>query len=153
MKAILLTEPGGAENLVMQELPMPQPNSSEVLVEIHAISINPVDIKTRKGGSLYATLKQDQPVILGWDISGIIAAVGSDVKDFKEGDAVFGMINFPGHGKAYAEYVVAPAEHLALKLDNCSHAEAAAATLAALTAWQVLLHEAGIQKGQHLLIH
>src|SRR4051812_14255482 len=153
MKAILLTEPGGAENLVMQELPIPQPKPSEVLVEVYAISINPVDIKTRKGGSMYATLKQDGPVILGWDISGVITAGGSDVKDFKEGDAVFGMVNFPGHGKAYAEYVVAPAEHLALKPGNCTHTEAAAATLAALTAWQVLVHEAGIQQGQHLLMH
>ena len=153
MKAIVLTEPGGAENLAMQELPIPQPKASEVLVEVYAFSINPVDIKTRKGGSLYATLKQDQPVILGWDISGVITAVGSDVKDFKEGDAVFGMINFPGHGKAYAEYVVAPSDHLALKPDNCTHAEAAAATLAALTAWQVLVHEAHIQQGQHLLMH
>jgi NADPH:quinone reductase-like Zn-dependent oxidoreductase len=153
MKAVILTEPGGIENLVTQELPIPKPKSTEVIVEVHAISINPVDIKTRKGGSLYATLKQDPPVILGWDISGIIKAVGSDVKDFKEGDAVFGMINFPGHGKAYAEYVAAPAEHLTLKPGNCTHTEAAAATLAALTAWQVLVHEEGIQEGQHLLMH
>jgi NADPH:quinone reductase-like Zn-dependent oxidoreductase len=83
----------------------------------------------------------------------VITAVGSEVKNFKVGDAVFGMVNFPGHGKAYAEYVAAPADHFALKPENISHAEAAATTLAALTAWQVLVHEAKVQKGQHLLMH
>ncbi|HYE54429.1 MAG TPA: NADP-dependent oxidoreductase [Chitinophagaceae bacterium] len=153
MRAIILKEQGGPENLSITELPTPEPGPADVLVEVHAISINPVDIKTRKGGALYATLKKDEYAILGWDVSGVVKAVGAEVKQFKEGDAVFGMVNFPGHGKAYAEYVVAPAAHLALKPDNCTHAEAAAATLAALTAWQVLVHQAGIQPGQHLLMH
>jgi NADPH:quinone reductase-like Zn-dependent oxidoreductase len=153
MKAIVLTEPGGIENLVSKNLPVPQPKPSEVLIEVHAISINPVDIKTRKGGALYAKLKQDEPVILGWDVSGVVTSVGSDVQKFKVGDAVFGMINFPGHGKAYSEFVTAPVDHLALKPGNCTHEHAAATCLAALTAWQVLVHEARIQKGQHLLMH
>ena len=63
------------------------------------------------------------------------------------------MINFPGHGKAYAEYVAAPEKHLALKPSNISHEEAAAASLAALTAWQVLKYKAGIKKGDKVLIH
>jgi len=75
------------------------------------------------------------------------------VSAFRVGDAVFGMINFPGHGKAYAEYVAAPAAHLALKPSTISHEEAAAATLAALTAWQVWVQQANLQKGQHVLIH
>jgi len=153
MKAIILTEQGGVEKLITEEVETPQPQASEVLVKVHAISINPVDIKTRKGGALYASMKEDQPVILGWDISGVVVAAGSEVKAFKEGDSVFGMVNFPGHGKAYAEYAVAPADHFALKPVNISHAEAAATTLAALTAWQVLMHEAKVQKGQHLLMH
>lgn len=125
----------------------------EVLVQVHSFSINPVDIKTRKGGALLATLKAQPPVILGWDISGVVVEVGSEVSRFKEGDAVFGMVNFPGAGKAYAEYVAAPASHLALKPSSISHAEAAATTLAALTAWQVLHYEAQLGKGQHLLMH
>ncbi|WP_448633198.1 NADP-dependent oxidoreductase [Pedobacter panaciterrae] len=72
---------------------------------------------------------------------------------FKEGDEVFGMINFPGHGKAYAEYAAAPASHLALKPANVTHEEAAAATLAALTAWQALVDHAKIKKGDRVLIH
>lgn len=153
MKAIILTGQGSIENLVIQELEIPQPKAAEVLVKVHAISINPVDIKTRKGGALYASMKETPPAILGWDISGVVAAVGSEVQNFKEGDAVFGMVNFPGHGKAYAEYVAAPADHFALKPDNISHAKAAATTLAALTAWQVLVQQAAVQKGQHLLMH
>ena len=153
MKGIILKDQGGPENLVIENLPIPEPKPAEVLVKVHAISINPVDIKTRRGGALYTSMKETPPVILGWDISGVIVSVGSEVKNLKEGDAVFGMINFPGHGKAYAEYVTAPAEHLAIKPPTITHAEAAATTLAALTAWQVLVHEAKIQEGQHLLMH
>lgn len=153
MKAIILIDKGGIENLANQEIETPQPKAGEILVQVHAISINPVDIKTRKGGALYASMQEDAPVILGWDISGVVTAVGSEVKTFKEGDAVFGMVNFPGHGKAYAEFVAAPADHFALKPGNISHAEAAATTLAALTAWQVLTQQAAVQKGQHLLMH
>ncbi|WP_121357353.1 NADP-dependent oxidoreductase [Flavisolibacter nicotianae] len=153
MKAIVLTEAGGPENLQMQELPTPQPKEGEVLVKVHAFSINPVDIKTRKGGGLLAGMKESAPVILGWDISGVVEAVGANVHGFREGDAVFGMVNFPGNGKAYAEYVAAPAAHLALKPAAISHEEAAATTLAALTAWQVLTQQAGLQKGQRVLIH
>jgi NADPH:quinone reductase-like Zn-dependent oxidoreductase len=153
MKAIILIDKGGIENLTIQEIETPQPKAGEVLVKVHAISVNPVDIKTRKGGALYASMQENAPVILGWDISGVVTAVGNEVKTFKEGDAVFGMVNFPGHGKAYAEFVAAPADHFALKPENISHAEAAATTLAALTAWQVLTQQAAVQKGQHLLMH
>lgn len=153
MKGIILKDQGGVENFSIEELDIPQPQPNEVLIKVHAISINPVDSKTRKGGALYASLKQTPPVILGWDISGVVTETGQNVKDFKPGDAVFGMVNFPGHGKAYAEYVTTPADQLALKPINISHAEAAATTLAALTAWQVLVHEAKIKKGQHLLMH
>lgn len=153
MKAIILTEAGGTENLSLREIDSPQPKEGEVLVKVHAFSINPVDIKTRKGGALLASMKESGPVILGWDISGVVTAVGAGVTTFKKGDEVFGMVNFPGHGKAYAEYVSAPAAHLAPKPATISHEEAAAATLAALTAWQVLVQQAGLQKGQHVFIH
>jgi NADPH:quinone reductase-like Zn-dependent oxidoreductase len=153
MKAIILSEAGGSENLVLKEIAMPTPGKGDVLVQVKAASINPVDSKTRKGGALYATLKESGPVILGWDISGIVTAVGEGVTDFREGDAVFGMVNFPGHGRAYAEYVAAPALHLARKPASISHEEAAATTLAALTAWQVLVQQANLRQGQHVLVH
>jgi NADPH:quinone reductase-like Zn-dependent oxidoreductase len=153
MKAIVLKEFGGVENLVMQDLPVPVIAADEVLIQVKAISINPVDVKTRAGKGMAGRLKEEKPLIIGWDVSGIVTEVGSSVKDFKKGDAVFGMVKFPGHGKAYAEYVAAPAAHLALKPSNLSHEEAAAATLAALTAWQALVTNGKIQAGAYVLIH
>lgn len=153
MKAFVLQEPGAAEMLKLQVTDRPKPREKEVLIKVKAISINPVDTKTREGKAFYATLKQEPPVILGWDVSGEVVDTGEGVELFKVGDAVFGMVNFPGHGKAYAEYVAAPESHLARKPDNISHGEAAAASLAALTAWQVLVHQASIQPGQRVLIH
>lgn len=137
----------------IQEVERPPVKPDEVLVQVHALSINPVDIKTRKGGALLQTLQAQPPVILGWDISGVVAEAGCEVSRFREGDAVFGMVNFPGAGKAYAEYVAAPATHLALKPANITHAQAAATSLAALTAWQVLFGEAGLKEGQRVLVH
>lgn len=153
MKAVMLKGFGGVENLVKTDLPVPEISDNEVLVKIKAISVNPIDIKTRKGAGLAGILKEADPIILGWDISGIITARGDNVVAFREGDEVFGMINFPGHGKAYAEYVAAPETHLALKPATISHEEAAGASLAALTAWQVLTEKAGIRKGDNILIH
>src|SRR5919112_799642 len=136
MKAIILKEAGGPENLVVRDIPIPVLKSGEVLVKVKAISINPVDVKTRKGLGLYDSLKKDEPVILGWDIAGEVVQRGEDVTTLEEGDEVFGMVNFPGHGKAYAEYVAAPAGHLAEKPELITTQEAVAGTLAALTAWQ-----------------
>jgi len=153
MKAVVLKGFGGIEHLVMEELPAPSIAADEVLVQVRAISINPVDVKTRAGKGLAGRLKEIKPLIIGWDISGIVTEVGTDVTSFKKGDAVFGMVNFPGHGQAYAEYVAAPAAHLALKPSNISHEEAAAATLAALTAWQAMVTHAKVQAGAQVLIH
>jgi NADPH:quinone reductase-like Zn-dependent oxidoreductase len=152
MKAIILKQAGGTESLEFVDITKPGIQNDEVLIKVKAISINPVDIKTRVGKSLYNELKSNSPIILGWDVSGIITEVGSAVTQFKAGDEVFGMINFPGHGKAYAEYVAAPAPDLALKPANISHEEAAAATLAALTAWQAVVTNGKVSKGQKCVI-
>jgi NADPH:quinone reductase-like Zn-dependent oxidoreductase len=153
MKAIILKDFGGVENLVQSEIPVPEISDNEVLVNVKALSINPVDIKTRTGKGLAVRLKEFNPIILGWDISGVVTETGKAVTSFKKGDDVFGMVNFPGHGKAYAEYVAAPEAHLALKPQNISHEEAAAASLAALTAWQILKEKANIESGDKVLIH
>jgi NADPH:quinone reductase-like Zn-dependent oxidoreductase len=157
MKAFTLKENGGIENLKLSEIEMPKINAYEVLVKVKAISINPVDALVRQNKSFLQGIlkpgKDEDTFILGWDISGIVEETGSHVKEFKKGDNIFGMVNFPGNGKAYAEYVVAPANQLALKPDNISFEEAAAATLAALTAWQGLVTHAKIQEGDKVLIH
>jgi NADPH:quinone reductase-like Zn-dependent oxidoreductase len=153
MKAITLKEPGGIENLIIKEIPDPILNEGEILVQVKAISINPVDAKTRAGKGVYGKIKDNDPVIIGWDISGIVKDRGHGANKFDIGDEVFGMVNFPGHGKAYAEYVAAPESHLAKKPSNISHDEAAAATLAALTAWQGLTTHAQIKRGDRILVH
>lgn len=153
MKAIIIKEFGGTDKLINTELPVPEIGDQEVLVKVHALSINPVDVKTRQGKGVAGRLKAENPIILGWDISGEVRAVGSAVSDFKAGDEVFGMVNFPGHGKAYAEYVAAPAAQLALKPANVTHQQAAAATLAALTAYQALVKQVKLQQGQRILVH
>jgi NADPH:quinone reductase-like Zn-dependent oxidoreductase len=151
MKVIILKEPGSVDHLQLTELPVPVIKAGEVLIKVKAISINPIDVKTRSGKGQWARLKNENPLILGWDISGIVTA--SDSPLFKVDDEVFGMINVPGHGRAYAEYVAAPAEHLALKPANISHEEAAAGALAALTAWQAMTYYTPILPGQKVLVH
>lgn len=154
MKAITLAAAGPAANLDHTTLPLPEIKGNEVLVKVSAISVNPIDVKARANeGVLNWVFGEERPVILGWDISGEITESAEQVSDFKIGDEVFGMVNFFGNGKAYAEYVAVPADQLALKPSVISHQEAAAATLAALTAWQVLVNQAKISKGQRVLIH
>jgi NADPH:quinone reductase-like Zn-dependent oxidoreductase len=152
MKAYILNEAGGVENLILSEVEQPSPKAGEVLVEVKAISINPVDVKVRPvEEALNMIVGADRPVILGWDIAGTVTVVGEDVTLFEPGDCVFGMVNFPGHGKCYAEYVAAPNAHLAKMPGNISFEGAAATTLAALTALQVL--QPRIKRGNRVLIH
>lgn len=152
MKAYLLKEAGGVENLIVKDIDRPEPGPGEVLVETRAISVNPVDVKVRPVEEILTIIiGEERPVILGWDIAGSVAAVGEGVESFNVGDRVFGMINFPGHGKGYAEYVLAPAHHLAKMPANATFEQAAASTLAALTALQVL--KPRIKAGDRVLVH
>lgn len=153
MKAIILNGFGGVENLTLVDVPIPAIQNDEVLIRVKYLSVNPVDTKARLGRSINHILKDKLPAVLGWDLSGIITAVGSGVTDFKTGDEVFAMVAFPQLGNAYAEYVAAKAEELALKPANISHNEAAAATLAALTAWQNLTTHGNIKAGDKVLAH
>lgn len=153
MKAIILKDFGGIDQLEIEEIPTPSINDNEVLIEAHAIGLNPVDVKTRMGKGQAAKLRNDHPMILGFDVSGTITETGAGVTRFKKGDEVFGMINIPGTGKAYAQYVAAPEDHISLKPQNISHEEAAASCLAAMTAWNALVHQAEIKPGQKILIH
>lgn len=154
MKAIILNEAGSTSNFKYVDIPKPEINADEVLVKVSALSINPVDYKTRSSeGGIKRFFEDERPVILGWDLSGTVVEAGENVTDFKLKDEVFGMVNFPGKGKAYAEYVAVPVSHLALKPENISHEEAAAGTLALLTAWQALVTNGKIKEGNKVLIH
>lgn len=153
MKAVVLKDFGGVENLVIEEVAKPEAFSDEVLIKVKAIGIDQIDVKTRQGGGMAERLKQERPMILGWDVAGEIVHLGNDESEFKIGDAVFGTINFPGIGNSYAEYVVSPESQLALKPDNISYEEAAGATQSPLTAWQALVDTGHVKQGDKVLIH
>lgn len=150
MKVYQMLVNSGTNSLQLAEIPTPVPAAGEVLLRTKAISINPVDVKTCDGGGVFGLLDHSAPIILGWDVSGEVVAVGNGQNRFKVGDEVFGMVNFPGHGKVYAEYVAAPADQLAHKPANITHQEAAASTLAALTAQQILNRH--LKAGDRMLI-
>ena len=152
MRAVLTEAWGGPEVMREAEVARPEPGEGEVLVRVAAAGVNPVDWKTRKSGGLLARKGVEPPVILGWDISGTVEAVGPGVTRFAVGDEVFGMPRFPGVAAAYAEYVAAPEADLARKPSSVGHPEAAALPLVALTVLQAF-RKAELQAGQTVLVH
>ena len=156
MKAIILNGIGGPDHLEMAELPVPPIKADEVLVKVKAISINPVEAAARNNEALlnyvYQIKGDEKNIILGWDISGIITETGAAVTRFKTGDEVFGMVKFVGQANGYAEYVAAPEADLVLKPRNVNFNEASGATLAALTAWQSIVTNGKVRKGDKVVI-
>lgn len=153
MRAMILRRFGGTEHFAAATVPAPVPKRGEVLITVKAAGINPIDIKTRRGEGMADALRRQKPMILGWDLSGIVSKTGEGVEEFRIGDPVFGTVNFPGPGSAYAEFATAPADHLALKPRNISYEEAAAAAQSPLTAWQALVETGRIGAGARVLIH
>lgn len=152
MKAIFIEDFGGPEQLKMGRLPIPMPGANEVQIQIICSAVNPVDWKIRVG-MLQKRMPHHFPVVLGWDASGVISAIGSNVQNFKVGDEVFAYCRKSTiHDGTYAEYICYKAEDVALKPQNISFAQAAAIPLAGLTAWQALFDSAGLQKGESVLI-
>lgn len=152
MKAIITHQAGGIENLQLADVAKPKIKDNEVLVETRAISINPADTKVKYAEEALLDLYgEERPVILGWDIAGTVIETGANITHFNVGDNVFGMVNFPGNGKAYAEYVAAPESHLALMPKGVNFIDAAATTLAAMTAYQAL--NTRVSRGDKVLIH
>ncbi|GHA54083.1 NADPH:quinone reductase [Streptomyces tauricus] len=149
MRAISQDVLGGTEVLKEVEREIPKPGPSEVLVRVHAAGLNPTDWKHRANGGF---LKKP-PFVLGWDVSGVVEAVGLGVTVHKPGDEVFGMLPYPFGVGAHAEYVIAPARALARKPAEVDHTQAGALPLAALTAWQALVDTADVRPGQRVLIH
>ena len=147
MKAMIINQYGGPEVFEQADTPVPEPTSGEVQVKVQAVSINPVDYKFRKNGPY-----KDFPVILGWDVAGVVEALGPGVSKFNVGDEVFGMVRFPKEGRAYAEYLAAPVSDIARIPEEMSFTDAAAMCLAALTAHQAL-EKMGLSSGQTVLIH
>lgn len=158
MKAIRVHEFGGPDVLRDDEVPIPEPGPGEVLVRVRAVGINPPDWYVREGMRNIPPDKRPPltlPAILGTDVSGVVEAVAPDVHGFAVGDEVFGLLRFPGlEGSAYAEYVAAPAAHLARKPSHVDHVHAAGVPMAGLTAWQFLIelghdHPSPFQAARH----
>ncbi|MBK9185656.1 MAG: NADP-dependent oxidoreductase [Moraxellaceae bacterium] len=161
MKAIVIKEFGSVDVLqYVDNYPQPVMADNQVLLKVYAAGINPLDWKIRQG-QLKALLGSKFPLILGNDASGIVVAVGKLVRDFKVGDEVFCLLDanqrasWTGFAKsgAYAEYAVTRADTLAHKPKNITHQQAASIPLAALTAYQVLMHRAHIKQGDKVLIN
>ncbi|GHB66055.1 NADPH:quinone reductase [Streptomyces viridiviolaceus] len=149
MRAISQDTLGGPEVLKEVRLERPEPRPNEVLVRVRAAGVNPTDWKHRANGGFLG----EPPFVLGWDVSGVVEAVGIGVAAFRPGDEVFGMLSYPfGHG-SHAEYVTAPARTFTHKPDGIDHVQAGALPLVSLTAWQALVERADLRPGQRVLIH
>jgi len=152
MKAIRIHAFGGPEQMQLDEVPRPVPAADEILVKVYATSVNPADYIIRQGGNEILRPYLKLPLGLGLDAAGIVEETGSEVRDFKKGDRVYGVPNFPGDG-SYAEYFVAKATSVAIKPQNLTFTEAAGVPLAGSTAWLGVVDYGKIQPGQKILIH
>jgi NADPH:quinone reductase-like Zn-dependent oxidoreductase len=151
MKAIRIHNYGGPEVLHYEDAPRPEPQAGEVLVRVHAAGVNPIDWKVREG-HVKDFWSHKFPLILGWDLSGVVEELGRGVSRFKIGDEVYSVPD-PNRDGAYAEYIVVRESELALKPKLLHHIPAATVPLAALTVWQSLFDTAQLQPGQRVLIH
>jgi NADPH:quinone reductase-like Zn-dependent oxidoreductase len=151
MKVVCIYSYGGPEVLVYEDAPCPHPGKGEVLVRIHAAGINPVDWKIREG-QLKGMLHHAFPLVLGWDVSGVVEGLGSGLTRLKMGDEVFSRPDISRDG-GYAESIVIKESEVALKPKSIDHLHAAALPLAGLTGWQTLFDAGGLSEGQRVLIH
>ena len=151
MKAIVIENYGGKEELKEMEVEKPKAKAKQVVVEVKATSINPIDWKLREG-YLQKMMNWSFPIILGWDVAGIISEIGDEVTDWEVGDRIFARPETTRFG-TYAEYAIVDQSLLAKIPENISFEEAAAVPLAGLTAWQGLFDHGKLKKGETVLIH
>lgn len=147
MRAVVIEKTGAPEVMRLGELPTPTPGEYELLVEVHATSVNPVDTKIRQG-----TRPRELPLVLGYDLSGVVVKCGARVEDWHVGDEVYGCPHIFRHG-ANAEFALLDARAAAPKPRSLSHLYSACLPLVSLTAYEALHERARIQPGQTVLIH
>lgn len=153
MKAVILKGTGSVDQLILKDIPIPEIDKDQILVKTKFTSINPIEVKTRKGNRFSDQLLEEKYPVLGWDASGVVEKVGEHVSEFNPGDHVFGIIGFPGFGKTYADYFVAETKHLTLIPDTVSFEDAAASTIAAITPYQALKYFGKLDTKTKVLIH
>lgn len=146
MKAYQVTRYGKNEKLKLSEISKPVINDNEVLVEVHAASVNLIDAKIRNG-EFKMLMPFIPPFTIGHDVAGIVTQVGAKVSKFKIGDEVYASSR-----GTFAEFISLNENHLALKPKNSTMEEAASIPLVSLTAWQVLVEKGNLKKGQKVLI-
>src|SRR5438132_10051846 len=151
MKAAVLQEYGGPEVLKLQEVSRAEPKEDEVLVRVIAAGVNPVDAYVRQG-RLSEHGFDKRPMIIGYDIAGVVEKIGAKIAKFKAGDAVYAYLPIM-RGGGYAEFAIAKEGEMSLKPKKIDFEKAAAVPLAATTAWQALIDTAKLEKGQTVLIH
>lgn len=151
MKAVVINQYGSKEELVEQEVNKPSAEPNQVVVKLEATSINPIDWKLREG-YLKEMFDWEFPIILGWDVAGVITEIGLNVTKWKVGDRVFSRPETTRFG-TYAEYTAVDEQLLAKLPDSISYEEAAAVPLAGLTAWQALFTHGDLKEGETVLIH
>lgn len=151
MKAVRIHSYGDTGVMVYEDVERPTPGAGEVLVQVRAASINPVDLAVR-AGYLQNMVPLVLPLTLGVDVAGVVEALGAGVSTVAVGDAVYGYSNLMRQG-TYAEFAVVQASELATKPTSVDFDTAAAVPLAGLTAWQSLFDVAGLTAGQTVLIH
>lgn len=151
MQAVVVEEFGSPDVLRVREAPRPGPGEDELLVRVHAAGVNPVDAGARSGRAA-GLVGAELPYVPGFDVSGVVEAVGPGVDAFRPGDEVFAMIDLR-RGGGYAEYAVVRVDEAAPRPAGVSYLEAASLPLVALTAWQALFETAELEPGQQVLIH
>ena len=144
MRAIRIHNYGGPELLKFEDAPRPQPQPGEVLIRVYAAGVNPFDWKVREG-YMKDYLPHQLPLILGWDVSGVVEAIGAGVSKFKKGEDVFALAD-PTRDGAYADYIAVNEALVAAKPKSLHHVHAAAVPLVTLTAWQSLLEVGQLPK-------
>lgn len=150
MKALVFKRYGGLDQIAFADKPRPVPNADEILVQVHAAGLNPIDTMIPKG-TFKPFLKFQLPATLGSDLAGVVVELGSRVTRFKPGDAVFASIFDLGRG-ALAEFAVVPEHAAALKPDNLDFVQAASIPMVGLTSWQALKERARLKPGQKVFI-
>jgi NADPH:quinone reductase-like Zn-dependent oxidoreductase len=151
MKAVRIHAYGGADILAYEDAPRPTLRDGEVLIRVHATTVNPFDCAVH-AGYVSAYFNYTFPLILGTDVSGVVEDVGAGVTSFAPGDNVYARAGVTRDG-AYAEYVAVPASDVAAKPQSLDHIHAAAIPHVTLTAWQALIEAASLTTGQTILIH
>jgi len=151
MKAFIVDRYGSADRVRASEVPDPEMREDDVLIEIHAAGVNPLDSKIRDG-EFKLLLPYRLPLILGNELAGVVIRVGSRVRRFKPGDEVYGRPDKNRIG-TFAEFIAVNEDDLAIKPKSLTMEEAASIPLVGLTAWQALIEKAKLKKGQKVLIH